>query len=230
MGAEESNDMTPATQMPEFEPSAVENGKSIADPVDSPEEGDGSEDDLESTSGWRVATILKWIGLGVAMIVFVVAVMAVWPASSSGLGSDASPTTTYGEAIERYESLTNDEPGVIYEPCESQLLEHGERTEVVVVLFHGLTNCPQQFLEFGQELFEDGANVLILRAPHHGKSNSDGDGVGSVSNVESLTASELRAYADELGFPHTESGPLVRSSYHADGQAELVRRIKSAKQ
>ncbi len=40
---------------------------------------------------------------------------------------------------------------------------------------------------------------------------------------------ELRAYADELEFPHTESGPLVRSSYHADGQAELVRRIKSAK-
>jgi len=41
---------------------------------------------------------------------------------------------------------------------------------------------------------------------------------------------ELRAYADELRFPHTESGPLVRSSYHADGQADLVRRIKSAKQ
>ncbi|HEV7680458.1 MAG TPA: lipoyl synthase [Candidatus Dormibacteraeota bacterium] len=30
---------------------------------------------------------------------------------------------------------------------------------------------------------------------------------------------ELRAYGDELGFPHTESGPLVRSSYHAADQA-----------
>ena len=35
----------------------------------------------------------------------------------------------------------------------------------------------------------------------------------------------LRTYALELGIPHVESGPLVRSSYHADGQAELVRNI-----
>jgi lipoic acid synthetase len=36
---------------------------------------------------------------------------------------------------------------------------------------------------------------------------------------------ELRQFALDLGFPHVEAGPLVRSSYHADGQAELVRRI-----
>jgi lipoic acid synthetase len=38
---------------------------------------------------------------------------------------------------------------------------------------------------------------------------------------------ELRAYGAELGFPHVESGPLVRSSYKADGQAEMVRRIRA---
>jgi lipoic acid synthetase len=31
---------------------------------------------------------------------------------------------------------------------------------------------------------------------------------------------ELRLYALELGFTHVASGPLVRSSYHADEQAE----------
>jgi len=41
---------------------------------------------------------------------------------------------------------------------------------------------------------------------------------------------QLRALGAELGFPHVEAGPLVRSSYHADGQAALVRSIKSAKQ
>jgi lipoyl synthase len=35
----------------------------------------------------------------------------------------------------------------------------------------------------------------------------------------------LKAFALELGFPHIEAGPLVRSSYHADGQADLVRNI-----
>jgi lipoic acid synthetase len=35
----------------------------------------------------------------------------------------------------------------------------------------------------------------------------------------------LKAYANELGFPHVESGPLVRSSYHADGQRDIVREL-----
>jgi lipoyl synthase len=35
---------------------------------------------------------------------------------------------------------------------------------------------------------------------------------------------QLKHEALELGFAHVESGPLVRSSYHADGQIELIRR------
>lgn len=38
---------------------------------------------------------------------------------------------------------------------------------------------------------------------------------------------ELRQYARSLGFPHVEAGPLVRSSYHADGQAEMVRALRA---
>jgi len=37
---------------------------------------------------------------------------------------------------------------------------------------------------------------------------------------------ELRLYALSLGIAHVESGPLVRSSYHADGQADMVRAIR----
>jgi lipoyl synthase len=35
----------------------------------------------------------------------------------------------------------------------------------------------------------------------------------------------LKREALELGFPHVESGPLVRSSYHADGQRDIVREL-----
>jgi lipoate synthase len=34
---------------------------------------------------------------------------------------------------------------------------------------------------------------------------------------------QLKQEALDLGFAHVESGPLVRSSYHADGQLELIR-------
>jgi lipoic acid synthetase len=35
----------------------------------------------------------------------------------------------------------------------------------------------------------------------------------------------LKAEALALGFPHVESGPMVRSSYHADGQRDIVRAL-----
>ena len=36
----------------------------------------------------------------------------------------------------------------------------------------------------------------------------------------------LKAYALAQGIAHVESGPLVRSSYHADGQADLIRALR----
>lgn len=38
---------------------------------------------------------------------------------------------------------------------------------------------------------------------------------------------ELKSYAEHRGIDHIESGPLVRSSYHAEGQAELIRRLQA---
>ena len=37
---------------------------------------------------------------------------------------------------------------------------------------------------------------------------------------------QLRDEALQLGIAHVESGPLVRSSYHADGQADLIRSLR----
>jgi lipoic acid synthetase len=37
---------------------------------------------------------------------------------------------------------------------------------------------------------------------------------------------DLATEARAMGFAHVEAGPLVRSSYHADGQAELLQRLK----
>ena len=45
-----------------------------------------------------------------------------------------------------------------------------------------------------------------------------------------VTPEEFAALKDEacaLGFPHVESGPMVRSSYHADGQRDIVRALRA---
>jgi lipoic acid synthetase len=39
----------------------------------------------------------------------------------------------------------------------------------------------------------------------------------------------FKAEALALGFPHVESGPMVRSSYHADGQRDIVLQISAAR-
>jgi lipoic acid synthetase len=36
---------------------------------------------------------------------------------------------------------------------------------------------------------------------------------------------ELKRDAEAMGFPHVEAGPMVRSSYHADGQRDIVRAL-----
>lgn len=40
---------------------------------------------------------------------------------------------------------------------------------------------------------------------------------------------ELADYARARGIAHVEAGPLVRSSYHAEGQSELIRRLQESR-
>jgi esterase/lipase len=79
--------------------------------------------------------------------------------------------------------------------CRSILLEHGHRTGRVILFFHGITNCPMQFMALGQQLHDAGANVYIPRLPHHGLANRMTDDLGR------MTADELALFADrELDF------------------------------
>ena len=169
---------------------------------------DETADESRQRPVWK--RIALWALAVVGALLLIVLVMALWPASTSRLGASPDPTTTYDEARERFEQLTTDEPGMVYEPCESILLDHGERVEVSVVLFHGLTNCPQQYVDFAAALHADGANVVVLRAPRHGIANADGDAIGSLSNVGGLDAAELRDYADDSIDIATGLGDEVR--------------------
>lgn len=167
----------------------------VVEQGDESEVADGDEPPAAKRSLWKRIAI--WVGALLGALLLIVVAMAVWPASTGGLGPEPDPTATYDEALDRFDALTAGEPGLVYEPCESVLMDHGERAEVAVVLFHGLTNCPEQFVEFGEALHADGANIVILRAPRHGIANGDGTAIGSLSNIGGLDSAELRDYADD---------------------------------
>jgi esterase/lipase len=108
------------------------------------------------------------------------------------LSSHPHPIQNYGEAIQRIEALRATRQSEMNPDCLVQLLTHGKKVQHAIILVHGYTNCPAQFRELGQELYDRGFNVLIAPMPHHGLANRLNDEQGQ------LTAKELTVYADEL--------------------------------
>ncbi|NJP05386.1 MAG: hypothetical protein HC837_07070 [Chloroflexaceae bacterium] len=110
------------------------------------------------------------IGSGLVLVLGVGA-RALWPVSTAGLEIPPRPTTTYAEALARFAQLQAQDDATINPLCCSQLLSHGDTTEHVVVLIHGMTNCPHQYRDLAPFLFEQGYNVLLPRMPHNGRTD-----------------------------------------------------------
>ena len=70
--------------------------------------------------------------------------------------------------------------------CHTTVLTHGYKVEQVIILMHGMTSCPRQFIEFGTLLFEQGYNVLIPRMPYNGYTDLD------TTDLKLLTMKDLR--------------------------------------
>lgn len=78
------------------------------------------------------------------------------------------PARDYAEAVQRINSVRSAEPPDLNPVGRAQFLAHDRRTDRAVVVFHGYTNCPQQFKRLGEQLQQRGYNVWIPRAPGHG--------------------------------------------------------------
>jgi dienelactone hydrolase len=98
-------------------------------------------------------------------------------------------------------------PSQVAEEARTILLDHGRRTERVFVLMHGLSNHPGQFLQFGQELFQRGHNVLIPRLPYHGDRDTMNEEWARLSERDVLdTANRAVDLARGLGKDVTAAG------------------------
>jgi pimeloyl-ACP methyl ester carboxylesterase len=111
----------------------------------------------------------------------------------SKLASRPSPGADYQAALDRFRALSEAEAktGPLLDVCRSRLLTHGRPTEHVTVLFHGYTNCPEQFGQLGERFHDLGDNVLIPRLPYHGYADR------LTGDIARLTAEDLVAYGDK---------------------------------
>jgi pimeloyl-ACP methyl ester carboxylesterase len=74
-----------------------------------------------------------------------------------------------------------------------RLYEHGKRVRDAVLLFHGFTNCPQQFDELARRFYHRGCNVFVPRIPRHGLKDRLTNALADLTGHE-LAVSMLQAY------------------------------------
>jgi lipoic acid synthetase len=114
----------------------------------------------------------------------------------------ARPGSDYLHSLRLLKEFKQRVPGV---PTKSGLmLGLGESNEEIVQVMHDLRAHDVDMITIGQYLAPSPAHLPVLRYV----------GLDEFGFLE--------ATAKELGFAHAAVGPLVRSSYHADHQAELA--------
>jgi esterase/lipase len=130
---------------------------------------------------------------GIVLVVLVsVLVIGLIPVPKEELPSHSNPIDDYENATAQINAILDAEKGVVREVCYSRFMTHGQKTERVYVLIHGMTNSPRQFVELGELLYAQGHNVFIPLVPHHGLIGAD---VGALKNIN---PEEMSAFADQI--------------------------------
>ncbi len=112
-------------------------------------------------------------------------------------------------------------------PRSYQILEHARKRDAVTKtgLMLGLGETRAEVEEVLRELAGLGVDIVTL-GQYLAPSKQHLPIERYVHPSEFI---ELEQYARAQGITHVVAGPLVRSSYHADGQAQLVRDLRAAK-
>ena len=112
-------------------------------------------------------------------------------------------------------------------PRSYKVLEHAHKRGAITKtgLMLGLGETREEIQQVLTQVYELGVDIITLGQYLRPSSRH----LPVDRYVTPGEFAEHKAFAQSLGFAHVESGPLVRSSYHADGQAELVRRLRETR-
>ena len=122
------------------------------------------------------------------------------------------PAKSFEEAVARIRKDSERDGADVSPACRGILMEHGHRTGRVVLFFHGITNCPAQFMALGTELYKRGITVYIPRLPHHGMQNR------MTEDLARLEAQEMATFAEEqLDIAHGLGDTVIVSGLSLGG-------------
>lgn len=139
---------------------------------------------LTSNPGWMICLFLGLI-IGLGLLFRRIHKLAILPSISM-------PALSYEEALQWIVFLRAQEPLDMKQVCRLYLLSHEKKMERAIILVHGYTNCPKQFLALGQRFYDLGYNVLIAPLPYHGLADS------MTGQQARLRAMDLVRFADAV--------------------------------
>ncbi|WP_109830592.1 alpha/beta hydrolase [Reichenbachiella versicolor] len=129
--------------------------------------------------------LIKWLISLTLLIVILFAIVYYYPSFDVKFNKNESHLS-FRSAKENANNLISNEPAEVNQECSSFVLDHGNKTEIVVVLFHGYTNCPKQFEILANQLYAKGFNVFVPRMPYHGYSDVATDDFGKLRKEDLL--------------------------------------------
>jgi pimeloyl-ACP methyl ester carboxylesterase len=139
----------------------------LSNNFEEPTDQGGSGDNRVSTGrGKRVALISAIAGLA---LVGLIGVLAFSPLLDGDLASHPSASTGNAAALQAQLSAA-DGPEINPE-CRSIVLNSGRKEARSVVLLHGFTSCPAQWVTIAKAYAAAGYNVVVPRLPGHGYSD-----------------------------------------------------------
>lgn len=127
---------------------------------------------------------MKYLIAVLSFLVFLVLlglILVFTPASLLKPSANPFSYASYEDAVADVSSFDTPEKEQVREICRSRIYESGKKVARTIILWHGYTNCPQQFDELGQRLFAKGYNVLIPRTPGHGHTDRMTEALGNLT-------------------------------------------------
>jgi esterase/lipase len=98
--------------------------------------------------------------------------------------------------------------------CDDKILHHGQKTDKVIVLYHGFTNCPAQFDLLARQFWEKGYNVISPRLPYHGNADRLNNDVSKLTttvliNKANMVMSVAKALGNKTEIASISAGATV---------------------
>lgn len=141
------------------------------------------------------------------------------------------PTTDRAAALARLAELTGADTA-IPDATSTQLFEPSPDAPVTIVIWHGFTNAPSQFVAVAEQLRDSGYRVLLPRMPRHGLPDLRNRQLASLTDAELVaqvdTCVDIAAgLGDEVWVVGLSAGGLM-ASWAAATRGEVSRAVLMA--